>query len=433
MSTEMLQLCAVARKGRSVASPNRHKRKISSAALFFGILLPTVTLPLPSLAQAHRATSPTTEKKPPTREAYVGDQACRSCHEAEFNSYQATAHHLTSSVADAHSIAGNFAAGANLFKTANPSLYFKMTADANGFYQTAVDEVSPGKNVQLTERLDIVVGVRKSQTYLYWKDDGLFELPVSWWGGNNQWINSPGYEDGAVRFDRPIYPRCLECHGSYFKSLAPPPNKYDPASLVLGIECERCHGPGREHVALYSSPTPPKAGTGKAIVNPASLPRNRQIDTCALCHGGLGNTVQPALSFQPGDALEKYLQLPDTEQDLAVDVHGNQVELLRKSRCFHSSNMTCVTCHNVHQVQRDAASFSKSCLNCHKAQQCGKFATMGAQIVNNCIDCHMPLRESQALFSNSNNQMIQLPVRDHDIAIYADSPSPAQHHSNTAP
>ncbi len=89
--------------------------------------------------------------------------------------------------------------------------------------------------------------------------------------------------------------------------------------------------------------------------------------------------------------------------------------------------MTCITCHNVHQVERDAASFSKHCLNCHKAQQCGKFASMGPQIANNCVDCHMPLKKSQALFSNSNNQTIQLPVRDHDIAIYSDSGSAATH------
>jgi Cytochrome c554 and c-prime len=393
-----------------------------------GLLILALAMAATGSAQTHRTDTLSAEKKPPSRDTYVGDEACRSCHEQEFEIYQATAHHLTSRLADARSIAGNFAAGANLFKTANPSLYFKMTSDADGFHQTAVDEISPGKNVEITERFDIVVGVRKSQTYLYWKDDELFELPVSWWSGSGQWINSPGYEDGAVRFDRPIYPRCLECHGSYFKSLAPPPNKYDRTSLVLGIECERCHGPGRKHVALYSSHNPPKAGAPQAIVNPASLPRGRQVDACALCHAGLGNPLQPALSFQPGDALDKYLQLPDTDTDSAVDVHGNQVELLKKSRCFRSSNMTCITCHNVHQVQNDAASFSRYCLNCHKAQQCGRFASLGPKIADNCIDCHMPLRKSQALFSNSNNQMIQLPVRDHDIAVYADSSSPGFRH-----
>jgi hypothetical protein len=335
-------------------------------------------------------------------------------------------------LAGAHSIAGSFDANTNVFKTANASLYFKMTADANGFHQTAVDEVSPGKSVELTERFDIVVGSgHKSQTYLYWKDDELFELPVSWWAATGQWINSPGYEDGALRFDRPIYPRCLECHGSYFKSLAPPPNKYEPSSVALGIECERCHGPGREHVALYSAnPNPPpqlKTTAAKAIVNPASLPRNRRIDSCAICHAGAGNPLAPALSFQPGDVLEKYLEIPEMDSSLAVDVHGNQVQLLKRSRCFRSSNMTCDTCHNVHQVQRDAASFSRYCLNCHQPQQCGKFAALGRQITSNCVDCHMPLRKSQALFSNSNDQTLRLQVRDHDIAIYPETQPVAAH------
>jgi Cytochrome c554 and c-prime len=406
--------------------------KSPSYALLVSLVALATILPSAAPGQTRRSASPTAEKKPPTREAYVGDQACRPCHEKEFTAYQATAHHLTSRLADAHSIAGNFAAGSNFFNTANPSLYFKMTADPNGYYQTAVDEVSPDKNVELTQRFDIVVGVRKSQTYLYWKDNELFELPVSWWSANGpataQWINSPGYEDGALRFDRPIYPRCLECHASYFISLAPPPNKYERSSVALGIECEKCHGPGREHIALYGSPNPPKGVPAKAIVTPASLPRNRQIDACALCHAGLGNPLAPALSFQPGDALDKYLQLPDTDLDLAVDVHGNQVELLKKSRCFRSSNMICTTCHNVHQPEPDAASFSHFCIDCHKPQQCGKFATLGPKMADNCIDCHMPLKKSQALFSNSNNQTIQLPVRDHDIAIYSDTSSPSPHH-----
>jgi hypothetical protein len=427
MPTWIFQLRAMGSIARSLVANRLCPQAITTSALL-AILIAALSSAAFAPAQMNRTASATTNKLP-SRENYIGDQACRSCHEEEFKTYQATAHHLTSRPADAHSIAGNFTPGSNIFKTANPSLYFKMTADTDGFHQTAVDEVSPGKNVELTQRFDIVVGSgHKSQTYLYWKDDLLFELPVSWWVATSQWINSPGYEDGAVRFDRPIYPRCLECHGSYFKSLAPPPNKYDPSSLGLGIECERCHGPGREHVALYGSPNPPKAGASKAIVNPASLSRNRQIDACALCHAGLGNPLQPALSFQAGDALEKYLQIPDMDADAAVDVHGNQVELLKKSRCFRSSNMTCITCHNVHQVERDAASFSKYCLNCHKAQQCGKFTTMGAQIANNCVDCHMPLKKSQALFSNSNSQTLQLPVRDHDIAVYADSGTPSPRH-----
>ena len=369
--------------------------------------------------------APASHPQKPTVNKYVGDEACRSCHAVEVNSYETTAHHSTSRTADAHSILGNFEDGSNIFKTSNPSLYFKMSADADGFHQTAVDEIAPGKTVQLTQRFDIAVGSgRKAQTYLYWKGDDLFELPVSWWVKSSQWINSPGYEDGAIHFDRLIYPRCLECHGSSFESLPPPANHFNKASLVLGITCEKCHGPGEQHIALSSAATPPGPRAAKAIVNPASLSRNRQIDTCALCHAGLGKPLAPALSYVPGDALEKYLQFPVMEPDMAVDVHGNQVQLLKASRCFQSSQMTCSTCHNVHTPQRDAAAFSHYCLDCHKAKQCGEFAKLGGQITRNCVDCHMPLQQSRALFSNSNQQVIQLPVRDHRIAVYADAKLP---------
>jgi hypothetical protein len=375
-----------------------------------------------SLAVAWPQTTrrPTTERpSPPDHASYVGDAACQSCHAEEFASYQATGHHLTSRVADAQSVAGNFSDGKNVFATSNPSLSFRMTKDVQGFHETAVDEVSPGKNLEVSEPLDLVVGSgRKAQTYLYWKNDLLFELPMTYWIESGQWVNSPGYEDGTVRFDRAIYPRCLECHGTSFVSQAPPPNRYDKSSLVLGISCERCHGPGAAHIALYSSEHPPKKGDATGIVNPAKLARGRNIDTCAICHAGLGEPLAPALSYVPGAALEKYLKLPKMDAEQAVDVHGNQVQLLESSRCYLSSQMTCVTCHNVHTVQRDAAAYSHYCLDCHQAKQCGKFATLGEAITKDCVDCHMPLKKSNALFSNANQQTLQLPVRTHRIAVY---------------
>jgi hypothetical protein len=69
-------------------------------------------------------------------------------------------------------------------------------------------------------------------------------------------------------------------------------------------------------------------------------------------------------------------------------------------------------------VQRDAAAYSHYCLDCHQAKQCGKFATLGEAITKDCVDCHMPLKKSNALFSNANQQTLQLPVRTHRIAVY---------------
>jgi hypothetical protein len=233
-------------------------------------------------------------------------------------------------------------------------------------------------------------------------------------------VNSPSYPDGSPHFDKAIIPRCLECHASYFEWQPPPVNRYRKTSLVLGIFCEKCHGPGREHAARHRLKSTLPAGTSEAIVNPAALSRDRQIDVCGLCHSGNGTPIQPALSFLPGDTLDDYIDIPYYSPEDAVDVHGSQVQLLRRSKCFQStSTLTCSTCHDVHTPQEDAAAFSSHCLTCHQAKQCGEYPKLGEQIVRNCIDCHMPLQESRVLFSNTNGKRLVPKVRNHKIGIYA--------------
>jgi hypothetical protein len=367
------------------------------------------------------------EKKAPPRQAYVGDEACRSCHAEEARNYAQTAHHLTSSLPSAKTVVGSFTPDANILHTSNPYLYFAMNVTKEGYFQTAVEELAPSKTVSRTERIAVVTGVpRKGQTYLFWKGDELFQLPVSYWTGLNGWGNSPGYPDGSPRFDKPIIPRCLECHSSYFEWLPPPVNRFKKTSLVLGITCERCHGPGREHVGRHSSKPPlHPGGASEAIINPASLSRDRQIDVCALCHAGPGTPIEPSLSFVAGDVLDDYVYIPYSGADASIDVHASQVQLLRRSRCFQASGtMTCSTCHNVHTPQREAAGFSPRCLTCHQPKDCGLYPKRGDQIAVDCVDCHMPLQETQVIFSNSNGKTLKPQVRTHRIGIYPDAQQP---------
>jgi len=320
---------------------------------------------------------------------------------------------------------GSFSGDTSIMRTSNPYLHFKMTADANGYFQSAIEEIGSSKTISRTERIDIVAGsARKGQSYLFWRGDQLFQLPVIYWTETDSWVNSPSYPDGSPHFDKAIIPRCLECHASYFEWQAPPVNRYSKTGMMLGIICEKCHGPGREHVALRRSPSPLPAGTPEAIVNPAALPRDRQMDICGLCHSGNGTPIAPALSFLPGDALDDFNDIPYASEDEAVDVHGSQVQLLSKSKCFRATKtLTCSTCHDVHAAQRDAAAFSPRCLTCHLVKQCGEFAKLGAEKIQNCIDCHMPLQESRALFSHTNGKTVRPKVRNHRIAIYADEAS----------
>jgi hypothetical protein len=360
------------------------------------------------------------KKEPIPLESYVGDNKCLSCH-ADKQSYLQTAHHLTSSLPSLESIEGSFRPGQNVLKTTNPDLSFRMDATATGFTETAIIGTPPNA-ITHTESIHFVIGSgRKGHTYLYWKGDRLFELPVSHWTELNSWVSSPGYRDDFPNFERPVPPRCLECHASYFISLTSQSssNAYKKAGFILGISCERCHGPGREHVAHHASSQ--AASVGEAIVNPAKLSRDRQVDICAMCHAGIGVApLAPAFSYIPGEPLQNYINLRIPDPNAKIDVHGNQVMLLQRSRCFQSSPaMSCSTCHNVHVPQRDAAAFSGRCLSCHQAQSCGEFKKTGSSIADNCIDCHMPRQESNLIVSGFEGKQVRPKVRSHWIKVYS--------------
>lgn len=363
------------------------------------------------------------------RVGYVGDDACRSCHADQFASYHQTAHYLTSMAPSHDSILGKFTPGDNILKTANPNLFFRMDEQhtdgkEDSFLQTAVAGTPPHTNSR-SERIAFVIGSgEKGQTYLYWNEDQLFQLPVSYWNRLG-WVNSPGYRDGFADFDRAIIPRCLECHATYFESLPPPSNKYNTTGSSLGLGCEKCHGPGGEHLQRETSK--PVAPAAAAILNPARFSRDRQMDLCAWCHAGHGQPLRPSFSYQPGEPLDLYLHLPPPDPNAPLDVHGNQVELLQRSRCFRSSNMTCLTCHNVHTTQHDVAEFSQRCLSCHKPDS-ATFARPGHPLTKNCIDCHMPRQETNQIVFNWKGTQMKPQMTNHWIKVYPAGSATASNH-----
>src|SRR2546422_4380927 len=69
--------------------------------------------------------------------------------------------------------------------------------------------------------------------------------------------------------------------------------------------------------------------------------RDWSSDVCssdlALCHSGEGTPRAPPFSYRPGEKLDDYL-IPPPDRDVPTpDVHGNQVGLLRRSKCYRSS------------------------------------------------------------------------------------------------
>ena len=149
-----------------------------------------------------------------------------------------------------------------------------MAAHDDGFYETALIGWR-GQFQERSARIDVVIGSGvRGQSYLSWRGDKLYELPVSYWRDVHKWINSPGYKNGTADFSRAVVPRCLECHSAYIAQRSPDPvsNVYERNSLVVGILCETCHGPGKAHI---ESETKARSGAGEPVCFP--YPQSREV------------------------------------------------------------------------------------------------------------------------------------------------------------
>ena len=376
------------------------------------------------LCSGYRVSGNTTVHNGFSDSLYAGTASCMNCHKAIYDSFMGTAHFLTSRPAAAQFIKGSFDTGQNHFMY-NPFMEVRLEKKENGFFQTVYINSEPTHS----EAMDIVVGSgKKGQTYLYWKENLLYQLPVSYYVPTHSWCNSPGYPPGMPRFNRLIPARCLECHGSnaVIEDAGNNVNYFDKESIVYGVNCERCHGPSAGHVAFHLAH--PQEKEGKNILKEKGLTRQQNLDLCALCHSGIRTAVKPTFSYVAGDRLEDF-SLPKYNTDSAakLDVHGNQYGLLTASKCFKNSQMTCSSCHSVHGREvNQPALYSQRCMGCHNGSNqpvCTVKPTAGMVLANNCIDCHMPSLPSKAIFLQLEDATKSTAdfVRSHRVAIYPEA------------
>lgn len=363
---------------------------------------------------------------PVTYADFAGSASCINCHQNIYDAHINTAHFKTSGQATDNNIRGSFKPGENTFDYNNGGKV-SMEKRADGFYQVAYINNIEKKS----ERFDMVIGSgTKGQSFASWTGNYLFQLPITYFTSATQWCNSPGYPN-KIAFNRPITSRCLECHTTFAEKISAQntePEAYNTNSIIMGVDCEKCHGPAAKHVAFQTqNPTEKKA---KFIINPASFSRQQSIDLCALCHGGRLQKSKPSFGFTAGDQLADYFLIDPVSVDVnSIDVHGNQYGLLKASKCFlKSKTLTCNTCHDPHKNEKgNTAVFAQKCISCHNdkhagAVLCKMAARLGPQINNNCTDCHMPKQQSMAIAVMLQGSTMPTPalMHTHLIKTYPD-------------
>src|SRR5207249_12331791 len=108
---------------------------------------------------------------------------------------------------------------------------------------------------------------------------------------------------------REVTYRRLFCHNGY-PEIEPGADFRDgatafPARLPEGIDCQRCHGPGRDHIdAVKQGAAPDRVRS--SIVNPSRLSSERQMEVCMQCHLETTSAQLPPVLLRQGRGVFSY-------------------------------------------------------------------------------------------------------------------------------
>lgn len=335
---------------------------------------------------------------------YVNAATCAGCHAAIAQTYRQTGmgRSLTRP-SPANTSTGSY------FHQASEST-FTVLERGGKFYQRREQKGFGGQAANVMEKeIHYVMGSGNvARTYLHrTAENKLIELPLSWYAeGGGTWAMSPGFDQAAhLGFRRAISNECMFCHNAYPAETAERRGE-EPVfggELKEGIDCQRCHGPGSEHVRVAQRAGAKKEELQAAIVNPARLTGERQMEVCMQCH--LETTSFPLpdalvrfgrgpFSFRPGEALGEFKVFFDHAPGAGREGKFEIVSAayrLRQAACFLKSGgkMQCTTCHNPHGGG-ERKKVNAACAGCHAAKlAAGHFAK------EDCAGCHMPQRRTE--------------------------------------
>ncbi|WP_417849164.1 multiheme c-type cytochrome [Thalassoglobus sp.] len=360
--------------------------------------------------------------RPAPSQGYLGSQACVECHTETHEHY--SQHPMGQSLAKVleatpiENYEGEDRFSADSAPGSNLRLAYEVEKTDDEVIHREILERRNGEQIYSRDvpvQYAIGAGVR-GRSYLINHDGFLFMSPVTWYSQSGTWDLSPAYHIRNMQFGRRIVDDCLSCHAGRVATASDTPDSYQPNPFIEeSIGCERCHGPGEQHVQFHHGKIElPK----DPIVNPIDLPPRKRDHVCMQCHLGgesrLTRYDRSDFDFRPGDDLADiwtvFIQDNDHENGTRSDKghrHASKVvsqaEQMFVSRCYQKSNgkLGCISCHDPHTVPSadEKVSFYKSkCLECHSPGNVECSQPVSERLLvsseDSCIQCHMPVATS---------------------------------------
>ncbi len=363
---------------------------------------------------------------------YLADEVCGRCHARIAREYRQLGMARSFAPPGENGWVEDFDSGA--FHHRASDQYFQLSRRDGQLVFRRHQKDAAGAEINVLELpVDWVLGSGSvSRSYLYQTPSGeVYQLPIAWYAGSG-WAMAPGFDrpdhDGV---SRPVRRECLFCHNAYPEVPAGSDRHFAPQSfpfeLPHGIGCQRCHGPGSQHVAAVSAGASPIEVAAR-IVNPRTLSTTLRRAVCDQCHYqpsvamfGLRRFDRGDYSFVPGQDLDAY----QVQLEIAQEGHApaDRFEInhhayrLRQSRCATPDGepLECTACHDPHRKPPRLARLARvrqACVKCHAAEP---GVAAGHLDQDNCAGCHMPRRRAQ--------DVVHAVVTDHRIRR---EPAPAE-------
>ncbi len=386
-------------------------------------------------------------------DGYVSSRTCQSCHPHNYDTWYGSFHRTMTQIATPETVVGPFDEAFSFLGQT-----YRLQRRGRSVWFQRDDPAQAGHPLRM--RLAMITGSHHMQVYWYATGNSrkLGQIPFIYLIQEQQWIprNATFLTPPSTQIHSALpgawNMACIKCHTTQGKPRSPDWGRsgvamtdlsFDTRVAEFGIACEACHGPGETHVLLNRNPLrryryhlnhEPDA----SIVHPARLSHELSSQVCGQCHGVLEFYEKDDFEqwrnhgypYRPGEVLSEtklVVRFQDRQQpriqqlvkrkpsfweekfwsDGMVRVSGREYNGLIESPCYQRGELSCLSCHAMHQTADDPRPLSlwaidqlkpgmegnQACLQCHESFRFNVAAhthhpstSTGSQ----CYNCHMP-------------------------------------------
>lgn len=244
-------------------------------------------------------------------------------------------------------------------------------------------------------------GITPLQQYIVQFPNGHYQcLRTAWDSVKNKWFDL--YPDFKVVHSEWLHwsrgglnwnNMCSDCHSTNVrKNYDEKTDCYHTKFAIINVNCEACHGPGKQHVSDVEKLGDAYVASGTFQMTKDTKPKEL-VDQCARCHMRR-EQFSEAFNFE-GTLLDHYYPQLIEENLYQADgqildedyVYGSFLQSK-----MYQNNVTCTNCHDPHTLKLKFKG-NKLCAQCHNPT---KFDTPKHHFhqpntaSSQCINCHMP-------------------------------------------